>query len=254
MLSNVSFSALNLWLLCGEACRRTYWETPIPPGVTAWRGRSGHESIEVNNTQKVTSAIDLKLDYLQDYCRDKYVHGIKDEGVYMPREDIPFKNKILNQGLNQALNAVATYKEKIAPKLQPAKVEQYIRTDVGLEMPLSGRIDTQDINDVIIDFKIGKRKPKNFEHKDMQPTFYLLLKYLTTKEIPKFKYNIIPANGDIQELPTTRTFNDFHILMDFIKLFIKDIKAGIFRPAQPGHWKCSERWCGYHPTCKYVGN
>lgn len=251
MLTNISFSALNLWLLCGECCRRTYFETPIPPGIAMWRGRSFHSAAEINHKQKIDSYIDLKLDYLKDYCRDSYVHGINDEGFYLPLDEKPYKNKLLNKGLSEAVTAVEVYKKDIAPTLQPKTVEKYIRTDIGLEMPISGRIDVEDSNDTIVDFKVGKRKQKNWEHTDFQPTFYGLLKYMTEKKLPKFLFNIIPSNGIVQKLPTTRSFDDFTILIRYVKLFIKDIKAGIFRPASPGHWKCQPKWCGYYYTCKY---
>lgn len=254
MLNNISYSALNSWLLCGESFRRTYFEERLPPNINMWRGTSVHNTLEVNHSQKIDSEVDLKLDYLHDYCRDEYVHGVKDNGVYMPNEDKPFKNKLLNQGLNQSLNAITAYKEKLAPDIHPLKVEEYIRTDIGLDMPISGRIDLQTKDKVITDFKIGKRKARDWEHKDLQPSFYSLLKYVTEKELPIFKYNIIPNNGNIQELQTSRSFNDLKILILYIKLFIKDLKAGIFRPCQAGGWKCSERYCHFFTTCKYMGN
>jgi len=254
MLSNVSFSALNSWFLCGESCKRTYFGERFPPGISAYRGRSFHDTVEVNHSQKIDSNLDLKLDYMQDYCRDQYVNSIKNNGYFLPKEDYPYKSKLLNQGLNHAVGAIKAYKEKIAPMLHPIKVELYMKSDIGLGMPISGRLDLIDSNGKIRDFKIGKKKQKNWEHKDLQPTFYSLLMYLKEKKIPDFEYNVIPPSGDVQVLPTARTFEDFKILIQHIKLFIKDISAGVFRPAQPGSWICTEKYCQYFSTCKYVGN
>jgi len=37
-----------------------------------------------------------------------------------------------------------------------------------------------------------------------------------------------------------------------VESVLNGINAGIFLPAAPGSWACSERFCGYWHSCPYV--
>ena len=68
----------------------------------------------------------------------------------------------------------------------------------------------------------------------------------------RFEYQIIKS-GDVDTRKTIRSDNDCKSLISRLELFLKSIKTGIFKPCEPGHWLCDEKWCGYWPICKYGG-
>jgi len=251
MIKAISNSMLDLWLKCGEAFKFRYLEElKIPPGIAAHRGSAIHKATEINHKQKIDTEEDMPLDSLQDAARDEYVMRCK-EGVLIPPEDRPQKDKLLNEGLNDAISMTKSYKDEIAPQIMPAIVEKYMSEDFGFEYPICGIIDVIDIVNIKHDIKTcAKIKSAGWETKELQPTFYTLLRPPLNNIASKFKYHIITPQK-VQELETQRTATDINHLIKYIKVFMRDLKVGIFKPAELGHWFCSEKWCGYYPICKY---
>ena len=52
------------------------------------------------------------------------------------------------------------------------------------------------------------------------------------------------------DITTKRDDHDFHKLLLTVNKIQKSIDAGIFLPASPLSWKCSENWCSYFNICK----
>lgn len=253
MINAVSNSMLGLWFRCGMAFQFRYLEgLIIPPGIAARRGSAFHKACDENHKQKIDSYQDLPLDHLQDVTRDSYMNLIRDEGIFIPKDDQSAKDRLLNEGLNDAILATKTYREKIASQIQPVETEKYYINDIGLNLPICGIIDVIDSEQVEHDFKTAnKRKGSAFFSSAMQPTFYILLRYLRENVMPRFKYHVITVKGELQEEETTRGKQDFNRLILYIQLFLRSLKRGIYKPAEPGHWMCSEKWCGYYGICKY---
>jgi hypothetical protein len=63
-----------------------------------------------------------------------------------------------------------------------------------------------------------------------------------------------PTSADYDFQTMTATDTMYSALIHKIQIFLKGLKAGIFLPAESGSWACSEKFCGYWSTCKYVGN
>lgn len=256
MIRSIHQSMVNSWLACGERFRRRYIEGDIiPPGIAARRGSGFHKGAEVNHRQKIASGSDLPLPDLQDAARDEYVRLVRDEGVFIPRASLSEKNSLLNEGLNQTIQAMEIYHSQIAPDIQPALVEQFAEADIGLAVPLAGTIDVSDANRRIIDLKLQKRKSQEWADRELQPSFYAVLyKSLTGNDLSAFVYEqVIPNKAMLREpLATKRGEADFRRLKRYLAAFLNDLKSGNFRPAEPGHWLCSENFCGYFRSCSYV--
>lgn len=256
MIKSIHQSMVNSWLACGERFRRRYIEGDIiPPGIAARRGAGFHKGAEVNHRQKIESGEDMPLVDIQDAARDEYVHLVRDQGVFIPRANLGEKNALLNEGLNQTVQAIEIYRNEIAPEIQPALVEQFAEADIGLSLPLAGIIDVSDANRRIIDLKLQKRKNQDWADHELQPSFYAILyKSLTGNDLSEFVYEqVIPNKTMLREpLTTKRGENDFRRLKRYLAAFLTDLKAGTFRPAEPGHYLCSENFCGYYRSCSYV--
>jgi len=52
----------------------------------------------------------------------------------------------------------------------------------------------------------------------------------------------------IEAEPTVR---DRIVVLERIERATKVIASGIFKPANPGDWCCSARWCGYWERCEF---
>jgi len=257
MIDAIHQSMLNTLLRCGEQFRRRYIEGEIiPPGIAAGRGTGVHKANEVNLKQKLITKEDLGLPDLQDITRDGYVQALSN-GVFIPKDQLAEKKKLINKGLNDAIKCTKVYHKDVAPGLNPVSVEEEFDIDVGLALPLAGRMDYQDVP-VIGDLKTTTKKwPEDRIKKEIQPIFY---SYVHEKEKgvrPDFIYNILIArknDEEHQELSIKASDADYRALFAKIKVFLRAIKTGTFLPADSTSWLCSPTWCGYYPTCIYKGN
>jgi hypothetical protein len=145
----------------------------------------------------------------------------------------------------------------IAPKYQPAVVEERIR----LVLPkathdLLGIIDLADHNDQIIDFKTTGRKKQQAEaDRSLQLSSYAVLWHTKTGRLPSRLLLDVQYRKEVpmsEVLTTTRDREDVAILVRNINVILAGINAGIFPPAPPGSWWCSAKFCGFHADCKYV--
>ena len=242
---------------CGESFRRRYIEGEIiPPGIAARRGSGAHKAAEVNHRQKIKSGIDLPLGDLKDAARDEYMRLIKEEGVFLTKEELPSKDQILNDGLNQTIQATEIYREEIAPKIQPVRVEEKITIEVpGISMPISGTLDAEDDKGFIQDLKVMKRKDQDWANREPQVGFYYLLRRGSVGDWPTgFKYQFVIPNKEMvhEEITTYRNKQQIQVLFRYIQQFLKDLKEGNFKPADPGHYICSSDYCGYWNSCPYT--
>lgn len=245
-------------LRCGEQFRRRYMEGEIiPPGIAAGRGTGLHGANEVNMKQKVKSKEDLPLSDLKDVARDSFINAFKN-GIYLAKEDRPSKNKIINDGLNATLRLTTLYKDEVAPEIEPLEVEHPFSIDIpGIPLPLAGRMDIQREAKVDDLKSAGKSWDDGQIQKEIQPILYSLAHEHETRIRPEFVYHILVdlktgPKRQIQKL--TATDEHYQALIKKMRMFCKSLEAGIFLPANPSSWWCSEKWCGYYYTCDYVGN
>ena len=255
MIDSIHQSMLNTLLRCGEQFRRRYIEGEIiPPGIAAGRGTGVHKANEVNLKQKLITKEDMSLSDLQDITRDGYVHAFSN-GVFIPKIQLPEKKKLLNDGLNDAIKCTKVYRNDVAPSLNPVSVEEEFSINVGLELPIAGRMDYQDVPE-IGDLKTTTKKwPQIRITQEIQPVFYSYAHEQERGVRPDFIYNILIArkyDEEHQKLTMKATDADYKALFAKLKVFIKVIKTGAFLPANATDWICSEKWCRYYPTCKFV--
>ena len=256
-------SSLGMAFRCGEQFRRRYLEKEIiPPGIAAGRGTGVHAASKVNLLQKLKSQKDMPLSDIQDATRDGYVKAFKN-GVYLAKEDQPAKDKLLNEGLEDALRCSKVYLEAVAPQINPIAIEEPFHIEVpGIELPLEGTMDYQE-KPKVGDLKTTSMKwPEGRINGEIQPVFYCFSHESTTNIRPEFIYHILiarrgkdgPTSEELQEQKLTPTDAHYHALFAKIRMFETMLNKGVFPPANPTAWWCDPKWCGYFYTCPYVGN
>ncbi|HUU53269.1 MAG TPA: PD-(D/E)XK nuclease family protein [Candidatus Bathyarchaeia archaeon] len=262
MITAIHQSSLNTFLRCAEQFRRVYVEGErIPPGIAAGRGTGIHKANEINLIEKIKTGESAPLTVLQDAARDSYIHAFKD-GVFIPKDKLPEKGKLLNEGLNDCMRGTKLYRAEVAPLIHPTSIEEPFNIDAGLELPLAGRMDYQE-EPRVGDLKTTTKKwgPEKIKE-EIQVPFY---SYVYEKEKgvrPEFRYDVLivrrgktgPTSEEYQPLTHTCTNADYGGLFAKLELFIKSLKAGIFPPTHPTNWICDRSWCGFWQTCKFVGN
>src|SRR5512146_1163302 len=114
----ITQSMLGMFLRCPHQFERRYLRGEvIPPGIAARRGSATHKAAEINHQQKLHSKKDLPIDALQDAARDHFVKIVKENGVFIPKEQVSEKAKLLNDGLNAAVRLTKLYREQLAPQI-----------------------------------------------------------------------------------------------------------------------------------------
>jgi hypothetical protein len=257
MIPFVSQSMIGQFYRCSEQWRRRWIEKEIiPPGVAARRGTAVHKAAAVNHLQKINSKIDLPLGDLQDATRDEYVRVVKEEGIFIPKDQVSASSKLIGDGLDSAVSLTAVYHRDLAPQIQPIMVEERQVIDVGLSVELQGTLDTVTENQWLVDIKTAaKSKNINEAHNSLQLTFYAGLYYSKYGSWPeRLSLEILVATKEPkhQSLETTRDSDDWQDLLIRIKLMLAQIETGLFPPCEPGSWICSPVWCGYFQSCKYA--
>jgi hypothetical protein len=262
MLSNLSVSAVGCALRCGEQFRRRYMLGEIiPPGVAAGRGRGVHEASRSNLAQKIITGRDMPVSDMKDAARDGFIESFR-RGVFLSRDEEAGKAELLNRALNDCINLTGLYAAEVAPRIQPRSTEQRITADIGRDMPLVGVIDYDgNVGDgplVIGDLKTsGRAWPEDRAEQELQPVVYAHL-YEQTKGVrPGFLYHVLVGahRGErAQEFSVEVTDTAIGALMAILDQALLMIRTGAFMPCDRSNFLCSERWCGYYLTCRYVGN
>ena len=256
-MEHISISQINMFYGCAEQWRRRYIEGDmIPPGIAAAVGTGVHSAGELDLVQKIESGVDLPVDVLTDAAAQGYEKKLSD-GVFIPRESMSTAEKDLAAGLDQTVALTRVFAGEIAPRIQPALVEAKAYLDVDdMPIPFLGIIDCLTKDHRLSDLKTSKSKWSQAKaDSELQPTLYRkLVKQMTGEEPREIAYDILvkTKTPQCQVLNTTRNDEDFDALKSRAKLMIAQISAGIFPPAEVGHWKCSPKWCGYYWTCAHI--
>lgn len=257
----ISQSMLNTFYRCPEQFRRRYIDGEIlPPGIAARKGSATHKAAEINHQHKIATKSDMSLGDLQDAARDEYVRLVKEEGVFIPKEEAGETKKLLADGLDSTVRLTKVYREKVAPQIQPILVEEIIYLDAGLSLPLRGIVDVVTEKEGgkihLPDLKTtAKAYSQGTADSALQLTFYGGLVAERLGQWPdSYSLEIMIDNSKSyhQSLTTSRTKADWEILMMRIENMLEHLKAGLFHPCDPGHWCHSPKWCGFFWSCKYA--
>lgn len=180
----------------------------------------------------------MPLGDLQDAARDHYLRQIKEGGVFIPKDQLAEKERLLAGGLETAVRLTQLYRESLAPAIQPSLVEEKLTLDVGLGLPLQGTIDVLTEDHWLPDLKTAEKSRGSGEaDHSLQLTFYAgLVAHHTGKWPARISLEILVNHKEpkLQSLPTTRGPEDWANLLVRVYLLLEQIRAGLFPPSTPG--------------------
>ena len=256
-VKRLSWSLLNRFHFCGEQLRRILEGERLPPGIAALKGRGVHYGAEVNFKAKRISGNDEPLDVIQDASRDRYVRDVHKDGVFIPWDERWKAKKLLAEGLDYTIRQARNFRENVAPKIQPNRAEHRIEMEVeGLPVPVMGFIDVVDTRHWIPDLKVLKNKwNQGKAFGSLQSVFYSELYRHETGVYPAFTYECLGENSKgfwNESFEGLVGPEHWKRLILRLKTVCHAIQEGIFPPADPGHWVCSPKFCGFYFTCPYI--
>lgn len=258
----ISPTQVELYLKCGEAYRRRYINREvIPPRIALIKGTAVHKgAAEHNFKQKLKTHRDLPARKLIDSAVATFDDRVKHDGVMLqPDEKTVGKRKALGQARDSVVRLAGLFAGQVAPKYQP----KYVESEQRIELEASPRdllckVDLITKPNEILELKTGT-KSLNQAKVDglMQLTFESLTYKALHKQQPKriiLEQMVDLKSPKVLTFKTNRTREDYVALVNTINAAITGIEAGQFKPASPGAWWCSAKWCGYHATCPYVNS
>jgi hypothetical protein len=244
---------------CPESWRRRYLEGDvIPPKLAMVRGKSVHAAIEENMQQKIESHQDLPASDLVAFAVNEFEMEVK-HGVYTLDEGDTQSDV---SKMKYTIESMATaHAELQAPEYQPVAVEERFTIPLPmLDHDIVGVVDMRSDANEIVDFKTKKRKSSEEDaDQSIQLSVYAAAVLSDSQDEVTVKLDCLieasarkPVTRDL--VTATRDRTDLPILGRRVAVVSKAIGSGLFPPASPGSWWCSESWCGYWNTCPYVNS
>jgi RecB family exonuclease len=186
------------------------------------------------------------------------------ETIYERADEIEGTSIVRGRAKDDAIELAGFYVEDVAPDVRPLAVERRIVVtprDMGVQ--IFGTMDLVDelpggAGEQIVDLKTSERKPKKNAADDSdQLTMYSMLRGAetgTTPERVRLDYLVRTPKGDesLVRLESWRSSEHVASLVERLNTAIEAVEKGVFVPAAPDSWACSERWCSFFRTCRYT--
>ncbi len=254
-LDHISPSQLGTFGNCGMQWKYRYMDgLRLAPGFAQIRGKSTHQGVEVNFSQKIESKEDLSVEEVKAITSDAVDQQL--EGPVT--KDGDYEEMTLEQAggiiKDEAVALAGLHTEELAPTIQPRAVEMRIELPETEEIPaIVGIMDLIDDEEQIHDTKTAKKSPPaTTADTSDQLSFYDLLYRTAYGPPPKgmqLDYLIRTPGKKLKAivLPTqVRPDSELVTLLDRVKVMKAAVEKEVFLPAPAGAWLCSKRWCGYH--------
>lgn len=220
-----------------------------PPSIALVQGGSVHKSAEYEYAYKLEAGEDAPLDECLDVARDTF--KLEAEQV----ED--WEGTKPSAVLDETVNLARLYREELAPAVMPVSVErELLISDESWRWPLLGYTDVEEIGRVI-DIKTAKAKKSQSDlDNSVQAGIYLLDRHRAGRP-EAFTWHVVTKAKTPQAQTIDRTVIDHERTVRYVAAIQAGIhqalESGVFLPAQPDSWTCSERFCGWYRQCPYGG-
>ena len=265
----LSHSQIELYKKCPKAYEYKYVLGEDSTPVTAMiQGKSIHAALEANYKQKITSKKDIKVDEVLDTFSKDY-----DEHI-VETEDKTAKEKGAIKDLSVAY--LKEYQKEIAPRIQPAKVEEAIRVKLSSTLEIIGFIDliqelkkpvdippefsdkkeellaSKNLKKAIVDHKVTSRKKAQTD----ADTSLQLSIYSMATDIPVVRFDaLLPDKGNASpghgynQTVSFRTKEDIDFDKGVIISIAEAISSGNFPKLGKGTWLCTKKFCPHYDKC-----
>lgn len=233
----------------------------IPPSAGAHRGTALHKAAQADAEIIKEKNIHLNSSDLSDLAATAFHESVEKDGVYFSSEEAPNSNAVLSSAKDDAVRAAVLYGEEVSPKIEtPIHIEQELTLEIeGLNYQLGGRIDLIHLvngSNKISDLKTTAKKPDTEIvglHGIQAPMYSMLAENLLGQQ-PDFDFEYLVLQKTKQENITIPAIVDQQArqnVLDRARVLDRYLQTGVFMPADPTSWVCSEAWCGFWGICPH---
>ena len=237
------------WDKCPKAFEYRYIDgLRTRPAAAMYQGTAYHGGLEENFKHKLDTGDDLPVEAVGEIAGDRFDNLCKLEA---PKLDEDQQTGALK---DQVIALAITYREEVAPSVQPKEVEVALSVEVAGAYPIACQLDLIDIDDIDIEHKTSRSKwSDDAANGSLQMTAY---EYVRRKklgrETPGGQFHIavkkkVPEIQLIEVVKTQEQLDGFEEVHRFVSAAIQ---RGDFPPRTDGWW-CSQKWCGYWDRCPY---
>jgi len=259
----ISISRMNTMSQCGYKYELRYvYGLKEPVGLALLVGSAVDTAVTLNLDRKMMQGEFMALDVMDQLTTSVYRRLVKeaadgDAGILFKQDELlEGKDASIKEGEAKALRLARLHAQVVAPNLKPI----YLQRPVSIKLPdypfdLGGIIDIQEADSIRDTKTKNKTPPRTVADNDDQLTMYALLVMVNDGGIPpKLILDCLVDNKTPVYKPfeTTRTDEDFDVLLRRLEAVHRAIEKGAFVPARESDWWCSGDCCGFHETCKYV--
>ena len=250
-VKSLSPSALRLLQLCGEAYRRRYVEGERTSfGLPAAIGNATHKAAEHRLTSKRDELVLPSEEEIKDITSDAFEHQIE-------RPDFEWGEDSMTStaAKHQALDLSTLHLNELAPVIEPEIIEQRMEIEIpGYPLKLVGYADVIEVDGTVRDLKTRKRSPKPEDATlDIGLAWYSMqYEVIHGTPAPMLALDVLVKKKKPELVSSLATPHEGHDpLLRRIERATAMIQAGAYMPAEPGHWKCSEKFCDYYDDCPW---
>lgn len=258
-------SHLSLLYRCGYKFSRVVIEGEKEPAtIPLVVGVATHATVARNFNNSIEKGTLLTKEAVQDYARDDFTKEWQSGSVVLNAAEAEQGiQKTKDKAQDMTIELVTAHHYELAPNIKAKQVERkWVLNANDYEYDLAGTIDIDegvDIRDTkTCKTNLGQRIVDTSE----QYTFYALAKYMIDGVLPDYVHqdNIVkPTQRRAAYCATyksTRTKDDFKVVMRRFDQATKIIKSGIYAPANPQDWWCSKEFCGFaaNGSCPYYNS
>lgn len=250
---SLSPSAVRLLQLCGEAFRRRYVEGERTSfGLPAAIGNATHRAAEHSLTSKRDLDELPSKEEVQDVTADAFTEQLSNPEF----EDKDIKSTAdLSAGKDMAISLSELHLGELAPIVQPEIIEQRMEIEIpGYPLKLVGYADVVEVDGTVRDLKTRGRKPKETDaDDDIGLAWYAMqVEVLHGAPPPALALDVLVKKKKPEAITVHTKPEEGHApLLRRIERATKVVQAGAYMPAEPGHWKCSEKFCDYWHDCPW---
>lgn len=250
---------------CGYKFSRVVLEGEREPAtIPLVMGLSTHATVAKNLTNVIEKGSLFTKEAMQDYAKDDFMKEWNEASIVLNELEIEQGlDKTKDYAQDATIRLVTAHHYELAPQIKPKQVERkWVLVANGYDYDLAGTIDI----DEGIDIRDTKTRKTNLGQREVdcseQYTFYALAKYMVDGKLPEFVHqdNIIKPTerrgAYCTTYKSTRTQDDFTVVMRRFDQATKIIKSGVFAPANPSDWWCSKSFCGFAAdgTCPFFNS
>jgi len=253
-VSNLSYSAISSYLMCGQWWKfKKVLKLPTPHSDAAFFGSVFHKAAQtylVQDASDKTSLQDLWLTTWEVMLKEWEAHpgGFKwsnDPAAFMHEGFDMCRNVRLIETLDQ----YHVLYDDGGPFIE--RRFEFMLPDV--EVPIVGYIDLVAENGIPLDFKVTSRAwSEDKARKELQPLFYLYALREMGREVRTFTHFVVVRgrNIGIQIINSEFDPGEFEYMIQTVQNVWSGIKAGIYQMAPADHWKCTPKWCEFWDQCR----